>query len=97
MVEYMIDEENMTVEQIWQYGKERGTSMYSEYMSGVSFLPNGNRYIVSGDIRFDPFAYIRVIEVVPNREGTRAFEAVVPTSHGSCKAYRGTRISLYTE
>jgi len=35
VVIYEVDEVNMTVEQIWQYGKERGTELFSNFISGM--------------------------------------------------------------
>ena len=96
-VEYEIDEENMTVQQVWQYGKQRGSNMYSEYYSGVSCSLNGDRYIVSGHIHQDPYSQVRIVEISSSQEGERVFEAVIAgaLSDGRCEAYRGTRISLY--
>ncbi len=45
-VVYDIDEENMTVEQIWSYGEELGTTYYSSFISSVNQLDNGN-YLVN--------------------------------------------------
>ena len=40
----------MTIEQIWEYGKEKGSDFYSPYISDVDYL-NKNHYIVhSGGI-----------------------------------------------
>ena len=96
-VEYELDEENMTVRQVWQYGKQRGINMYSTHISGVSCSPNGDRYIVSGVIRQDPYSQVRVVELLSTLEGERVFEAVLngALSSGRCEAYRGTRIFLY--
>lgn len=38
-VEYKVDEKNMTVEQIWQFGKERGFEWYSPITSVVEYMP----------------------------------------------------------
>jgi arylsulfate sulfotransferase len=38
-VEYKIDPVNMTVQQIWEYGKERGIETYSAVISNVQYLP----------------------------------------------------------
>ncbi len=35
VVIYEVDEVNMTVEQVWQYGKERGTELFSNFISGM--------------------------------------------------------------
>ena len=49
-VRYEIDEENMTVKQVWQYGKERGTETYSSYVSDVDYLTPGHYLIDFGGI-----------------------------------------------
>ncbi|GAA4880552.1 aryl-sulfate sulfotransferase [Ferrimonas pelagia] len=36
-VEYKVDEENMTVEQLWEYGKERGWEWYSPVTSNAEY------------------------------------------------------------
>ncbi|GAA4881942.1 aryl-sulfate sulfotransferase [Ferrimonas pelagia] len=41
-VEYDIDEENMTVKQVWEYGKERGYDWYSPITSNVEYVPDRN-------------------------------------------------------
>lgn len=41
-VEYEIDEENMTVKQVWSYGKERGMETYARIVSKVSYVPGRN-------------------------------------------------------
>ncbi|WOT06791.1 aryl-sulfate sulfotransferase [Shewanella youngdeokensis] len=37
-VEYKIDEDKMTVEQVWEYGKERGYDWYSAVTSNVNYM-----------------------------------------------------------
>lgn len=41
-VEYKIDTANMTVQQIWQYGQERGIDTWAAYVSSVQYLPSSN-------------------------------------------------------
>ena len=70
-VEYAIDEEAMTVEQVWQYGKERGEAFYSPIISDVDYLPQtGNRLIMPGIIgTFSPPSYALMTEVTyPDKE-----------------------------
>ena len=48
-VEYRIDEENMTVQEVWQSGKERGTAFQSRILSDVDVMPQtGNRIVFAG-------------------------------------------------
>jgi len=44
-VEYKIDAANMTIQQKWQYGKERGLETYSSIVSKVQYLPNTNHVL----------------------------------------------------
>ena len=45
---YHIDTEHMTIEQVWQYGKERGSAYYSPYISDVDYLSDNHYLIISG-------------------------------------------------
>ncbi|MCB0720328.1 MAG: aryl-sulfate sulfotransferase [Bacteroidetes bacterium] len=50
-VEYHIDEANMTVRQVWAFGRELGVDFYSSIISDVDYLPQtGNRLIMPGII-----------------------------------------------
>ena len=49
-VMYKIDIYNMTVEQIWEYGKARGSEFYSPYISDVDYLDAGHYIVHSGGI-----------------------------------------------
>ena len=50
---YKIDEENMTIEQIWQYGKELGSDWYSYYVGDVDYLSKDHYLINSGGQLYD--------------------------------------------
>lgn len=75
-VEYRIDEENKTIQQVWQYGKSRGLEMFSPITSDVDVLPKtGNRLITSGNVRasaLPPHAKMLEVTYPDNRE---VFEA----------------------
>lgn len=47
---YKIDTSNMTIEQIWEYGKERGSDFYSPYISNVLYLEENHFVVHSGGI-----------------------------------------------
>lgn len=49
-VMYKIDTTNMTIEQIWEYGKERGSEFYSPYISDVDYLEKNHYIVHSGGI-----------------------------------------------
>ncbi|MBW3528656.1 aryl-sulfate sulfotransferase [Shewanella sp. NKUCC05_KAH] len=46
-VEYVIDQQNMTVKQIWQYGKERGYEFYSPVTSITEYYPDKDSNLVA--------------------------------------------------
>ncbi len=47
-VQYRVDESNKTIQQIWDYGKERGLFAYSFIVSDVDRLDNGNILFAPG-------------------------------------------------
>jgi len=51
-VRYRIDTEKMEIEQVWQYGRERGQEFFSPYISNVEFYGEGHYMIHSGGIGF---------------------------------------------
>ena len=46
-VEFKINAANMTVQQIWEYGKERGGNTFSTIISSVQYLPQTNHILFS--------------------------------------------------
>jgi arylsulfate sulfotransferase len=51
-VEYVIDEKNMTVQQTWEFGKERGFDWYSAVTSNVEYMTDKGTYnVFSGDTK----------------------------------------------
>lgn len=49
-VMYKIDTKNMTIKQIFEYGKEKGNDFYSPYISDVDYLEKDHYLIHSGGI-----------------------------------------------
>lgn len=47
---YKINNNDKTIEQVWQYGKELGSSFYSPYISDVDYFSDGHYLIHSGGI-----------------------------------------------
>jgi len=45
---YKIDEENKTVQQVWQYGKERGNECYAYAGGSVEYLPETGNIMFAG-------------------------------------------------
>jgi len=47
---YRIDTDKMEIEQVWQYGKERGAEFYSPYICNVDYYGEGHYMVHSGGI-----------------------------------------------
>lgn len=105
-VEYQIDEEKMTIQQVWEYGKSSGLEMFSGITSDVDILPTtNNRLITAGNIRLSKSnPHCKMVEVTypDNKE---VFEAKIyfKDLNGNGQrawaqfdlAYRGERYPLY--
>ncbi|MBN2716362.1 MAG: aryl-sulfate sulfotransferase [Deltaproteobacteria bacterium] len=95
IIEYEIDEAEMTVKQIWRFG-ENMPALYGAYQSGVDVLPvTGNRMVVSTgvdmvDVENNP-RNPTVIELNADNEIVFYLEIKETTQ----LAYRGGRIDLY--
>jgi len=98
-VEYEIDEENMTIRQVWQYGKERGPETYSRIVSDVDFFPEENHvFFTPGAVSFNG-DYGKVIEIDYD-SGDVLFEATIRPpvpAFGLITLHRSERMSLYPE
>ena len=108
-VEYKINEDEMTVEQVWQYGKERGSELYCSYLGAIRVLENGNKLICFGGITRDIFGnpiddmksdrmknHINIIEISGDK---KVFELKISdndiTKATGYKCYRAEKIKLY--
>ncbi len=98
---YRIDTDNMTVEQVFEYGKERGSSFYSPYISDVDYLDEGHYIVHSGGISYkngqiqnQPAGIVGsdklVSDTVELLDDKVIFEMVLPTNN-----YRVEKMSLY--
>lgn len=52
-VRYRIDTDKMEIEQIWQYGKERGAEFFSPYICNVEYYNEGHYLVHSGGIGYE--------------------------------------------
>ena len=52
-VRYHINTKDMTIEQVWQYGKDRGAEFFSPYICNVEYYNNGHYLVHSGGIAYD--------------------------------------------
>ncbi|MEM9076770.1 MAG: aryl-sulfate sulfotransferase [Bacteroidota bacterium] len=95
-VEYEIDEENMTIKQVWSYGKERGMETYARIVSKVSYLADKN------SVLFTPGSSLsagvpagKVVEVDYNTKSV-LFEATInpPNTIFNISFHNVLRVSL---
>jgi hypothetical protein len=49
-VEYEVDTDTMQVRQIWEYGREYGSELYTPFIGDANYLPGGNRLVCFGGI-----------------------------------------------
>ena len=102
-VMYKIDTEEMTIEQVFEYGKERGSEFYSPYISDVDYLDSDHYIIHSGGIVYvdgknsnQPAgisgADRLVSDTVEYKDREIIFEIVLPSNN-----YRVEKMSLYPE
>lgn len=76
-VEYKINPGNKTIQQIWDYGKERGSATYSRIVSNVNYLEDKNHVLFSpGAIEFNGLMRGKVIEI-DKQSQTVQFEATI--------------------
>ncbi len=99
-VEYQIDKENMTVKQIWQYGKDRGAEMYSKIVSDVDYLADEKHMLISpGACGPNGAKFGKSIEV-NYQSGEVIFEATIKSQKALSEAvvlHRTERLTLYPE
>ena len=97
-VEYRIDDADNTIQQIWQYGKQRGDDTYSRIVSDVDYLPNDDHVIFSpGAITTNGNLSGKSIEIDYN-SGNVVFEATIIPPSGFfdiITLHRTERLSLY--
>lgn len=99
---YQLNNENKTISQVWQYGKELGSTFYSPYISDVDYLDENHYVILSGgQVRKDGkalnvpagmAAYDELNSTIVEIENNEViFEMDLPTNN-----YRVEKLSLYS-
>lgn len=109
IVEYKIDEEKRTIQQVWQYGKERGVELSSPIISNVEYIENSKtKLMVAGALNFN-FVYkdstnisftlkntpikCRIVEVDEDRK--LLYEIALKTNAPAGAVYRAKKMSIY--
>lgn len=112
-VVYRIDTENMTIEQIFEYGKERGPEWYSDWISGSISLDGtqNNLWITAGSNLYNPEedsheyypsdmfvpGLIKTTHIDQVVNGELAYEITVSGDTYGSLTYRSMRVPMYTE
>lgn len=103
-VRYHIDTENMTIEQVWSYGEDRGKEWYSSYISGADYLDEDTYWVTSGSNSYSTELETYDLTVAQSTQGVLCtyidlvvgdellYEMTIPAS-----TYRSMRAALYTE
>lgn len=110
---YRINMEDMTIEQIYQYGKERGPEWYSDWISGVVSLDGtqDQLLVTAGSNLYSPeedshdfgptgmmtSGLVKSTHIDLLTEGNLAFELVISGDTASSLTYRSLSLPLYTE
>jgi len=93
-VHYRIDEKNMTVEEIWAYGKEEGKKLYGIAHGDANYYEDVQNYLISFTAlkyREDEGIESSVLEV------TRDGKVVFHVDLGEAELYRSERMPLYPD
>ncbi len=96
-VVYRIDPSAMTIRQLWQYGKERGSDTFSRIVSDVDYhVAEANVVFMPGAAGSGAGAYGKVVEVDYTTRDV-VFEATItpPTAPFGITLHRVERLSLY--
>ena len=96
MVQYRINEKDGVIEQVWQYGKERGEELFSARCGDADVLSNGNRmgmFLIETKYGEKPSGHTVISEV--NLSGDLVWEALLTADNGNLMEYRTERLSLY--
>ncbi len=101
MIQYRINPEKMTIEEVWAYGEERGKDLYSNIVGDANYHENtGNRMLTSGYIDVGGDERIsKIVEVTGEQDADVVYELKVSGfEQGSHRqAYRALRLPLYPE
>lgn len=95
-VEYEVNESDMTIQQIWQYGKERGGETYSRIVSDVDYDPGSGHVFFSPGAVHNSSTYGKVVEV-DYLSGDVLFEATItpPAPLFIITFHRTERMKIY--
>jgi len=99
-VRYHINTKDMTVEQVWSFGKERGDDWYSSYISDIDYVAKGHYIMTSGALlstssiakKAKAKGVTNTASVVEVKDNKVVFELLI-----NVLCYRTERMQFYTE
>lgn len=105
-VRYRIDTEKRTIEQVWEFGRDRGADFYSPYISNVEYYNEGHYMIHSGGIAYmngEPSDVLGAF--IKNMEGSRLDSRTVEVCDGKTMMelhlpgnfYRARKLHMYVK
>lgn len=97
-VEYEIDAANMTIQQVWSYGKSRGGVTYSRIVSDVDFHASSNHVFFSPGAIVNSSVYGKIIEVdYASNQVLYEASIIAPVAPFDITFHRTERLSLYPD
>lgn len=103
-VRYHINRRDRTVQQVWQYGKERGQEFFSSYIGNVKYYQDGHYMVHSGGIQYyGETASEKPAAMLKGDPNVRAESITVEILHGQVMMelkiagnyYRAEKMRLY--
>lgn len=97
-VEFQINELNMTVKQIWSFGKELGLAAYSRVVSDVDYLPQSDNVLFVPGFQVNNLDGLggKVIEI-DYLSKEIVFEVMINSSGSAPTHHRAERLPLYPQ
>lgn len=100
LVHYRINEKDMTVKQIWQFGKDQRSDLFAFNRSSFKMLPNGNRlglFCVSpNETTTDTASVDRIVEIDQNSNLIWNAEVFSKSATGNVHGYQAYRLPFYS-
>jgi len=99
IVHYRINERNMTIEQIWQFGKELGYTYFAEGWSNAVLLDNGNKLGAFDRYTAEHGGSINANIIEVDVDGQIIWEVfgTSASTNGSLHVYRVLRLPIYKD
>ncbi|MYH08375.1 MAG: aryl-sulfate sulfotransferase [Rhodothermaceae bacterium] len=95
-VEYLIDDDAMTVQQLWEYGRERGSTTYSAIVSDVDYHPEEDNVVFMPGANWEDGPNGKTIEVDYQTKDV-VYEASIPNPEAryGITFHRIERLQIY--